>query len=1211
MARFGEGFIGQYSVTKTLRFGLVPIGKTKEYINDDFLEKDVARNEQYPVIKEMLDKYYQYYIEQSLKNQKLDEKILDDAYQAFCSGNEKGIEKINEKLRKSVAAMFNNRKDYLLDKYDKLLVLADKKGKNSLLYEWMLASFDKEIIEKYKVAVKGFDKFTTYFVGYKETRENMFTSDEKASAISFRIVNQNMYRYFANTRQYEIICRKYPDLAQKLKKFDKWFQPAGFANILSQSQIDNYNYEVIGGNTDENDGKGVNSLINEYRQKNNLKNRELPVMQVLYKQILGESEKRFIIEEINSSEEAIEMACSIYNEAVPVLEEIKVLVKDNITVDNLQNIYIKQQSLADISQKMFGQWDILRNAVADDFDENKTINLQILQEKTEKYINVLDEEEKGKYRDKNNFVDYFNNPPEFVEKLKTGKENIREYKEELDGMLDAIRFWKTLYLYNGKKALPIPENSLMFYTEFNQLYEKLKEFTYQYDRIRNFATKKPYSVEKMKLNFDLPTLLAGWDLNKEEANASFLFKRDNKYYLGIANTQNKKIFSLKNKEMKQAMQQTSDCYEKIQYKQISGANKMLPKVFLAKSPVAEFPVTKRIMEISERKLYTKEAGDVKALHEWIDFCKDSIAIHPEWSQYFDFQFKPTKEYTNIKDFYQEIDRQAYSFEFVPVAADYIDKLVEEGKLYLFQIYNKDFAPYAHGRENLHTMYWKYLFSQENLTALAAKNVPAVKLNGEAEIFMREASIERKITHPKNQPIGNKNPLTEKKTSTFNYDLIKDKRFTERKYFFHCPITLNFRDADAKFGYNEKVNRFVENNPDINIIGIDRGERHLLYYTVINQQGDILEQGSLNKIDSDYKDRNGKLTPKITDYHELLDEREKDRQQARQAWDVIENIKELKAGYLSQVVHKLTELMIKHNAVVVLEDLNSKFKRSRIKVEKQVYQKFEKALIEKLNYLVFKDRDFKEIGSFAKGYQLAAPFESFEKLRKQTGCIYYINPSYTSHVDPKTGFVNLLKPYLHYESVAKTRDFLSRWISVKWNPVQKYFEFELDYKKFNREMAKTEWTICTHGEERWDYTPRSNKAEKYCVTKELQKLFADHAVEYADGKDILKDKILRQDKPDFWRRLLYLLRLTMQLRYTVSGTKDDDDYILSPIEYEKGKFFDSRQAKETEPKNADANGAYHIALKGLQTISTIVDGKLSSKLDTVEYFKYVQDKPFRE
>ena len=50
--------------------------------------------------------------------------------------------------------------------------------------------------------------------------------------------------------------------------------------------------------------------------------------------------------------------------------------------------------------------------------------------------------------------------------------------------------------------------------------------------------------------------------------------------------------------------------------------------------------------------------------------------------------------------------------------------------------------------------------------------------------------------------------------------------------------------------------------------------------------------------------------------------------ARQSWQTIETIKELKEGYLSQVIHKITQLMVKYHAIVVLEDLNMGFMRGR-------------------------------------------------------------------------------------------------------------------------------------------------------------------------------------------------------------------------------------------------------------------------------------------
>lgn len=70
-------------------------------------------------------------------------------------------------------------------------------------------------------------------------------------------------------------------------------------------------------------------------------------------------------------------------------------------------------------------------------------------------------------------------------------------------------------------------------------------------------------------------------------------------------------------------------------------------------------------------------------------------------------------------------------------------------------------------------------------------------------------------------------------------------------------------------------------------------------------------------------------------------------------------------------------MVKYHAIVVLEDLNMGFMRGRQKVEKQVYQKFEKMLIDKLNYLVDKRANPSDYGGLLNAYQLTSKFESFQ------------------------------------------------------------------------------------------------------------------------------------------------------------------------------------------------------------------------------------------
>ena len=72
-------------------------------------------------------------------------------------------------------------------------------------------------------------------------------------------------------------------------------------------------------------------------------------------------------------------------------------------------------------------------------------------------------------------------------------------------------------------------------------------------------------------------------------------------------------------------------------------------------------------------------------------------------------------------------------------------------------------------------------------------------------------------------------------------IIDKLRFTREKFLFHVPVTLNFCKKNTNI--NEQVREIITQNPnpDIAFLGIDRGEKHLLYYSLIDRNGNILEQ----------------------------------------------------------------------------------------------------------------------------------------------------------------------------------------------------------------------------------------------------------------------------------------------------------------------------------------------------------------------------------
>ena len=54
------------------------------------------------------------------------------------------------------------------------------------------------------------------------------------------------------------------------------------------------------------------------------------------------------------------------------------------------------------------------------------------------------------------------------------------------------------------------------------------------------------------------------------------------------------------------------------------------------------------------------------------------------------------------------------------------------------------------------------------------------------------------------------------------DIVKDRRYTEDKFFIHLPNTINFK-ADNRNNVNEKVLKFIADNDDLHVFLINRGK----------------------------------------------------------------------------------------------------------------------------------------------------------------------------------------------------------------------------------------------------------------------------------------------------------------------------------------------------------------------------------------------------
>lgn len=118
-----------------------------------------------------------------------------------------------------------------------------------------------------------------------------------------------------------------------------------------------------------------------------------------------------------------------------------------------------------------------------------------------------------------------------------------------------------------------------------------------------------------------------------------------------------------------------------------------------------------------------------------------------------------------------------------------------------------------------------------------------------------------------------------------------------------------------------------------------------------------------------------------------------------------------------------------------------------------------------------------------------------------------------------------------------------------------------------------------------------------VTEQLKYLFKEVARINYENRN-LRDELSQRDdlKSDFYDKLLKLFAATISLRQN-NGEKGDkeEDKIIAPVIERNGKPIAINQ-KKLLPDNADANGAYHIALKGLWYLQRIQEGKFEEMRD---------------
>lgn len=428
MAEKFEDFTKLYPVDKTIRTKLIPVNSSlKNCDMDDFLAEcdymnkgqekrnyitdDEKRAKDSVRAKALIDKYHKLFINETLKNfQNYDKEFVDkkkkdlkdpnnvsywddlltqyyDVYNTD-STNSANADDVQKSLRERIAEIFKNKEDF------KTLFGADLfKGK----LETFLGSINttKEDME----LIKSFKSFVTYFSTYNTNRQNMYSADKKATAISYRIVNENLPKFIDNIRIFnkltscttvqEFVLLAEKNFTDQLKvlntpKIGDIFNISNFCNTLTQEQIEAYN-AIICGKVENDTVKGINQFVHEYNQGQ--KETKLPKLKALYKQILSDRVSiSWLPKKFENDQEllsALEKSHSDFHRNIVNKNTLgKLLCK--LSEYNSNGIYITQKQISLISKKMFEDRMFIADAIEEYYLEAFR-NTQKPKENEEKY----------------------------------------------------------------------------------------------------------------------------------------------------------------------------------------------------------------------------------------------------------------------------------------------------------------------------------------------------------------------------------------------------------------------------------------------------------------------------------------------------------------------------------------------------------------------------------------------------------------------------------------------------------------------------------------------------------------------------------------------------------------------------------------------------------------------------------------------------------
>lgn len=770
-------------------------------------------------------------------------------------------------------------------------------------------------------------------------------------------------------------------------------------------------------------------------------------------------------------------------------------------------------------------------------------------------------------------------------KIYNDTRNKKLVKDYLEALCEFDRYLRMI-LKNAKND----DANIIFYNQLEDLHIIFNDFNTAYNKSRNYLTQTihDFATETQICFGNAAKYNTKW-LNdtklKNEMNS--IVRMDGKYYFVTINPRSvKRSIDLQTPKdnmsavdmfFQKTFQKAANTFTKRVFKDSGAAD------FFTHNPLeTEFIISENMINPvrvlrSDYAIYRDGLARKPAIKEGLitaeEFKQNVTSLIRLYQEYainciamkeFTFRFKKAEEYEDLNDFYTSVDKDLYVPKWISVDRAQIEGCIEDGTLLAFLITNmhmyKDDCS-----QTTYAQTFLYLMSDDNF------KTRTMRLNANPALFFRPACLNYHCTHKKGSILVNKKTVdgdfipgsiykeiynfyngyldTDKKkaavtdlskeaqtlinnkqisTRIADYDLIKYKRYMEDKYFISFSYKKNAQiDTVRNNTITDEVREEIRQQK-MNTLVITRGITDLLFYTLFDTEGHVIEEKSLNVINGvDYQNRLHALTY--------------DRNNAKtNEWDYSKVCQNYKISYLNFAIAELTKIAIENNAVIVVEKVSDRFKDKMSCFDNQVLKSFENKLEAKLLDYYNKHNKVGEDGSLSNPIQLV---RSFDRVMHptQNGILFRINAAHTSNMDSKTHFVNLL-PLADQRTLKQKRMFLSLFDHIQLE--DDLVKFTFDYNKFNLDKVpeRAIWTIYAgKSMSVWDV---EHKHFKW-----LNKPFTDVTEAIVEAGLQNRNLALEKDLPDKLVIGLFAMLDTCLRKAIIRNGKDFENSLYSsPVSY---------------------------------------------------------------